>query len=42
MDLDVVSFVSWMAIMEGGLDLFASACILGSVVFSIPQFQVII
>ena len=39
-DLDVVSFVSWMAIMDGGL--FASDSSPGSAVFSVPQFHDII
>ena len=41
-DLDAVSFVSWMAIMDGGVDMFVNACIPGNVVFSVPQFHVII
>jgi hypothetical protein len=41
-DLDVVSFVSWMAIMDGGVGLFVNDCIPGNVVFSVPQFHVII
>ena len=42
MDLDAVSFVSWMAIMEGGMGLFASDYIPDSTVLSVPQFHVII
>ena len=39
MDLDAVIFVSCMAIMVGGLGLFANACISGSAVFIVPQFH---
>jgi hypothetical protein len=35
-DLDVVSLVSCMAIMEGGVGLFISACRPGNVVWSEP------
>jgi hypothetical protein len=38
-DLDVVSLVSCMAIMEGGVGLFIKACSPGSAVFSVPQFH---
>ena len=41
-DLDAVSFVSWMAIMDGRLGVFAMDCIPGSAVFSVPQFHDII
>jgi hypothetical protein len=41
-DLDAVSLVSWMAIIDGGVGLFVSACIPGSAVFSVPQFHDII
>jgi hypothetical protein len=35
-DLDVVSLVSCMAIMDGGVDLFISDCSLGNAVLSAP------
>jgi hypothetical protein len=35
-DLEAVSLVSWMAIMEGGMDLFISACSPGMAVLSAP------
>jgi hypothetical protein len=38
-DLDAVSLVSCMAIMEGGVELFVNACRLGSAVLSAPQFH---
>jgi hypothetical protein len=38
-DLDVVSLVSCMAIMEGGVVLFINACRPGSVVWNEPQFH---
>jgi hypothetical protein len=38
-DLDAVSLVSCMAIMEGGVGLFINACRPGNVVFSAPQFH---
>jgi hypothetical protein len=38
-DLDAVSLVSWIAIMEGGVDLFISACRPGKAVLSAPQFH---
>jgi hypothetical protein len=41
-DLDVVSLVSWMAIIDGGVGLFVNAWSLGSAVFSVPQFHDII
>ena len=41
-DLDAVSFVSWMAIMDGGLALFVIDCIPGNAIFSVPQFHDII
>ena len=41
-DLDAVSFVSWMATMDGGLGLFVMVCRPGSAVFSVPQFHDII
>ena len=36
-DLDLVSFVSWMAIINGGSFLFANDSSPGSAVFSVPQ-----
>ena len=42
MDLDAVSFVSWMAIMAGGIGVFAISCSPGRAVFSVPQFHDII
>jgi hypothetical protein len=41
-DLDVVSLVSCIAIMDGGLGVFVSDWSLGNAVLSIPQFQEII
>lgn len=41
-DLDAVSLVSWMAIMDGGVGLFANDCSPGNAVFSVPQFHDII
>jgi hypothetical protein len=41
-DLDAMSLVSWMAIMDGGEGLFVNACSHGTAVFSVPQFHVII
>ena len=41
-DLDALSFVSWMPIMNGGMDSFANDCIPSNAVFSVPQFHVII
>jgi hypothetical protein len=38
-DLDVVSLVSCMAIMEGGVRLFINSCKPGSTVLSAPQFH---
>jgi hypothetical protein len=38
-DLEAVSLVSWMAIMEGGMGLFISACSPGMAVLSAPQFH---
>jgi hypothetical protein len=38
-DLDVVSLVSCMAIMEGGVGFFINACRLGNAVLSAPQFH---
>jgi hypothetical protein len=38
-DLFVVSLVSCMAIMEGGVGLFINACRPGNAVLSIPQFH---
>jgi hypothetical protein len=38
-DLDAVSLVSCMAIMEGGVGLFVIACSPGSAVLSAPQFH---
>jgi hypothetical protein len=38
-DLDTVSLVSCMAIMEGGVGLFINVCIPGSAVLSEPQFH---
>jgi hypothetical protein len=38
-DLDAVSLVSCIAIMEGGVDLIINACRLGNVVFTTPQFH---
>jgi hypothetical protein len=38
-DLDAVSLVSYMATMEGGVDVFISACRPGSAVLSVPQFH---
>jgi hypothetical protein len=32
-DLDALSLVSWMAIMDGGVGLFVMSCSPGSVVF---------
>jgi hypothetical protein len=38
-DLDAVSLISCMAIMEGDVGLFTSACSLGKTVLSAAQFQ---
>jgi hypothetical protein len=38
-DLDAVSLVSCMAIMEGGVVLFINACRLGIAELSVPQFH---
>jgi hypothetical protein len=38
-DLDAVSLVSWMAIIDGGVDLFIISCKPGSMVLSMPQFH---
>jgi hypothetical protein len=38
-DLDAVNLVSCMAITEGGVGLFISACSPGNVVLSAPQFH---
>jgi hypothetical protein len=38
-DLDAVSLVSCIAIMEGGVGLFVNACRPSSVVLSAPQFH---
>jgi hypothetical protein len=38
-DLDAVSLVSCMAIMEGGVGLFVNACRPSSAVLSAPQFH---
>jgi hypothetical protein len=38
-DLDVVSLVSCMAIMEGGVDLFISACRPGNAILRALQFH---
>jgi hypothetical protein len=38
-DLDAVSLVSWMAIIDGGVGLFVNASIPGSAVFSVLQFH---
>ena len=39
MDLDAVSLVSYMAIMERGVCFFVNACRPGSVVLSVSQFH---
>ena len=39
MDLDAVSLVSCMAIIEGGVGLFINACRLDKAMLSIPQFH---
>jgi hypothetical protein len=39
-DLDAVSLVSCMAIIEGGVGLFIDACRPDNVVWSEPQFHV--
>jgi hypothetical protein len=39
-DLDAVSLVSCMAIIEGGVGLFVSICRSGNAVWSEPQFHV--
>jgi hypothetical protein len=41
-DLDAVSLVSWMAIMDGGEGLFVNDWSPGRAVFSVPQFHEII
>jgi hypothetical protein len=38
-DLEAVSLVSWIAIMEGGVGLFVNDWSHGSAVFSVPQFH---
>jgi hypothetical protein len=38
-DLDAVSLVSYMAIMEGGVDVIFIACTPGSAVLSVMQFH---
>jgi hypothetical protein len=38
-DLDAVSLVSYMAIIEGGVGLFISACRPSNAVLSAPQFH---
>jgi hypothetical protein len=35
-DLDAVSLVSWMAIIDGGVGLFVNAYSPGSAVFNVP------
>jgi hypothetical protein len=39
-DLDAVSLVSCMAIIEGGVGLFVNVCRPGNAVWSEPQFHV--
>jgi hypothetical protein len=41
-DLDIVSLVSYIAIMDGGLGVFVSDWNPGNAVLSVPQFQEII
>jgi hypothetical protein len=38
-DLEAVSLVSWIAIMEGGVGLLVSTCSPSMAVFSAPQFH---
>jgi hypothetical protein len=38
-DLDAISLVSWMVVMDGGVGLFVSDWSPGNAVLSVPQFH---